>query len=419
MKILIIGKGGREHALAWKFSQSSQVQKIFVAPGNPGCYFLPNVNNVDLTEIDELIKFAKSNKIDLTIVGSEELLVKGIVDKFKKAGLTIFGANKQAAWLEGSKAFAKDFMTKYGVKTAKYKVFVDYAEALSYLEQVNYPVVIKASGLAGGKGVIIAADSDEGEQALAAMLLEQNFGDSGSEVVIEEYLVGVEASILSFTDCKTILPLISAKDHKKIGEGETGLNTGGMGVIAPNPYVTDDVWQQFIKDILQPTLRGIQAEKMDFAGIIFFGLMITKSGVYLLEYNMRLGDPEAQAVLPLLNNDLVEVINKALNKDLANVELKWDNAATCCIVLASGGYPEHYHNGYPIHGLREFSCPDCHLFIAGVAKDGGEYVTAGGRVVNIVAKGKDAADAREKAYKALENISFKDCVYRKDIGLVK
>lgn len=416
MKILVIGKGGREHALAWKFSQNPQIEKIFVAEGNPGCELLPRVSNVKLNKIDELLEFAEVQQIDLTIVGSEELLVEGIVDKFEAVGLSIFGPNKQAAQLEGSKAFAKEFMNKYGIKTAHHESFTDYARALKYLDKVSYPIVIKASGLAAGKGVVIAEDNDQAEAALASMLLDQVFGESGCEVVIEEYLVGVEASILSFTDSETIIPLISAKDHKKIGDGETGLNTGGMGVIAPNPYVTADVNQAFISDILEPTLRGIKAEKMDFAGVIFFGLMITKHGVYLLEYNMRLGDPETQAVLPLLKSDLLTVIDAALNKKLETIQLEWQNGATCCVVLASGGYPEAYHNGRPIQGIKEFNHDHAQLFLAGVSSNGDEFVTAGGRVLNVVAHGKDLATARQNTYKLLDSVSFKDCYYRKDIG---
>lgn len=416
MKILIIGKGGREHALAWKFSQNPQIDKIFVAEGNPGCELLPRVSNVKLTKIDELLEFAKVQQIDLTIVGSEELLVEGIVDKFEAVGLTIFGPNKQAAQLEGSKAFAKEFMNKYGIKTAHHESFTDYAAALKYLDQISYPIVIKASGLAAGKGVVIAEDNDQAEAALASMLLDQVFGESGSEVVIEEYLVGVEASILSFTDSETIIPLISAKDHKKIGDGETGLNTGGMGVIAPNPYVTAEVNQAFIRDILEPTLHGIKAEKMNFAGVIFFGLMITNHGVYLLEYNMRLGDPETQAVLPLLKSDLLTVINAALNRKLDTIQLEWQSGATCCVVLASGGYPEAYQNGRSIQGIKEFQHDHAQLFLAGVSSNGDELVTAGGRVLNIVAHGKDLATARRNTYELLNSVYFKDCYYRKDIG---
>lgn len=417
-KILIIGKGGREHALAWKFASDDPSVEIFVAEGNAGCELIPNVSNISLTEIEDLVGFAMQNRIDLTVVGSEELLVKGIVDKFEANNLKIFGPDKQAAMLEGSKAYAKDFMTKYGVKTAKYQNFTDYAEALNYLKQITFPVVIKASGLAAGKGVIIAKDNDEAETALADMLLGMVFGESGSEVVIEEFLEGVEASILSFTDSKVILPLISAKDHKKIGNGETGLNTGGMGVIAPNPYVTDEVYQAFIKDILEPTLNGIKMEKMDFAGVIFFGVMITKNGVYLLEYNMRMGDPETQAVLPLMKNKLFPAINSAIDRNLESVNLEWENGATCCVVIASGGYPEKHHNGYVITGLEKFDLADSYLFAAGVGKKHNDFVTAGGRVLNVVAKGVSLDDARNKAYKAVNSVNFKDMYYRTDIGKI-
>lgn len=420
MKILIIGKGGREHALAWKLSQSSAVSKIFVAPGNAGCELLAKVSNVKLTKIDDLIDFAKKEQIKLTLVGNEELLVEGIVDKFAEHDLVIFGPNEKAAMLEGSKAFAKEFMNKYGIKTAAHKSFTEYADAIHYLSLVNYPIVVKASGLAAGKGVIIAHNNDEAEAALAAMLLEQAFGESGAEVVIEEFLSGVEASILSFTDCKTIVPLLSAKDHKQIGDNDSGPNTGGMGVIAPNPYVTPEVYQQFIRDILEPTLRGIQAEGMQFAGVIFFGIMITANGVYLLEYNMRLGDPETQAILPLLESDLLEAIEATLDGNLADYKLQWrENCSSCCVVLASGGYPDHYATGLEISGIEEFNAENCCLFAAGVEHKHNHLVTAGGRVVNVVAVGSNLTIARDNAYNALKNINFKHCYYRSDIGLVQ
>ena len=298
MKILIVGAGGREHAIAWKLSQNKDVEKIFIAPGNAGAELLEIAENVELKGIQEYIDFAKKNGIDLTIVGSEELLVQGIVDEFKKNGLKIFGPDKKAAVLEGSKAYSKDFMKKYGIKTAVYEIFDNSEKAKEFLNNwKDFPVVIKASGLAAGKGVIIAQNLDEAVKAVEDIMVDEKFGNAGSQVVIEEYLDGVEASILSFTDSKVILPLLSAKDHKKIGENETGLNTGGMGAISPNPYVTGEVFEEFKKNIMEPTLKGIHSEGMDFAGVIFFGLMITKKGVYLLEYNMRLGDPETQAVL--------------------------------------------------------------------------------------------------------------------------
>ena len=306
MKILIVGAGGREHAIAWKLSQNEKVEKIFIAPGNACVEMLPNAESVNLGSIDEYISFAKDNNVELTVVGSEELLVQGIVDEFHKNGLKIFGPDKKAAILEGSKAYSKDFMKKYGIKTAVYEIFDNSEKAKEFLNNwKDFPVVIKASGLAAGKGVIIAQNLNEAIKAVEDIMVDEKFGNAGSQVVIEEFLDGVEASILSFTDSKVIVPLLSAKDHKKIGEDETGLNTGGMGVISPNPFVTDEIFEKFKLDIMEPTLKGMQAEGMDFAGVIFFGLMITKKGVYLLEYNMRMGDPETQAVLPLLEKDLL------------------------------------------------------------------------------------------------------------------
>ena len=303
MKILIVGAGGREHAIAWKLSQNEKVEKIFIAPGNACVEMLPNAESVNLGSIDEYISFAKDNNVELTVVGSEELLVQGIVDEFHKNGLKIFGPDKKAAILEGSKAYSKDFMKKYGIKTAVYEIFDNSEKAKEFLNNwKDFPVVIKASGLAAGKGVIIAQNLNEAIKAVEDIMVGEKFGNAGSQVVIEEFLDGVEASILSFTDSKVIVPLLSAKDHKKIGEDETGLNTGGMGVISPNPFVTDEIFEKFKSDIMEPTLKGMQSEGMDFAGVIFFGLMITKKGIYLLEYNMRMGDPETQAVLPLLEN---------------------------------------------------------------------------------------------------------------------
>lgn len=418
MKILVIGKGGREHAIAWKLSQNNRVEKIYIAEGNPACELLAKVSCIKLNKINELLDFAKKEQIDLTVVGSEELLVAGIVDKFKEHGLAIFGPDQKAAQLEGSKVFAKEFMNKYGVKTAAHESFNDYAAALKYLDKVYYPVVIKASGLAAGKGVIIAQNRNDAEIALADMLLERIFGESGCEVVIEEFLVGVEASILSFTDSQVIIPLISAKDHKKIGNGETGLNTGGMGVIAPNPYVTDDVNNAFIKDVLEPTLAGIKSEKMNFAGVIFFGVMITNHGVYLLEYNMRMGDPETQAVLPLMESDLLDLIESSLECKLADFDLQWKSGATCCVVLASGGYPEKFPVDIEIKGIENFSQPNSYLFAAGVTKKKDKFVTTGGRVLNIVGQGSSLSEAYDIAYSAIKLVSFEGCYCRTDIGKI-
>ena len=420
MKILIVGAGGREHAIAWKLSQNKDVEKIFIAPGNAGAELLEIAENVELKGIQEYIEFAKENGIDLTIVGSEELLVQGIVDEFKKNGLKIFGPDKKAAVLEGSKAYSKDFMKKYGIKTAVYEIFDNSEKAKEFLNNwKDFPVVIKASGLAAGKGVIIAQNLDEAVKAVEDIMVDEKFGNAGSKVVIEEYLDGVEASILSFTDSKVILPLLSAKDHKKIGENETGLNTGGMGAISPNPYVTDEVFEEFKKNIMEPTLKGIHSEGMDFAGVIFFGLMITKKGVYLLEYNMRLGDPETQAVLPLLETDMVEMIKSAFEKKLSEVKVVWKKQSSCCVVAVAGGYPEKYNKGDKISGLSSVGENGEILFICGAKKENDDFVTSGGRVLNVVGFGNTLEEAREHAYTSLKKIHFENMYFRNDIGKIR
>ena len=415
MKILIIGSGGREHAIAWKLSQNPKVEKIYAAAGNAGIDLLEKGECVNLKTVDEILEFAAEKAIDLTIVGSEELLVEGIVDRFAKKNLKIFGPDKYAAQLEGSKVFSKDFMKKYGVKTAEYATFSDSSKALEYLSDVEFPVVVKASGLAAGKGVIIAQNKDEAEKAVNEIMVEMRFDSAGNEVVIEEFLEGYEASVLSFTDSETILTMISAKDHKKIGENETGLNTGGMGAICPNPYMNDDVDAAFRKEILEPTLKGIKAEKMDFAGIIFFGVMITKKGVYLLEYNMRLGDPETQAILPLLKTDLLDIIDGCMNKELDKITLEWEKGFSCCVVASSGGYPEDYKKGYEISFNEENGL----VFTAGVTEKDGKFLTSGGRVLSTVGLGDTLEEARKNAYDILENINFEGKYCRKDIGKIQ
>jgi len=419
MKILIVGAGGREHAIAWKLAQNKNIEKIYIAPGNAGSELIDIAENVELGSIREYIEFAKNNNIDLTIVGSEELLVQGIVDEFKKNNLKIFGPDKKAAILEGSKVFSKDFMRKYGIKTADYKVFDNPDEAEKYLkncEKEKFPIVIKASGLAAGKGVIIAQNLKEAEEAVKEIMIDKKFRSSGNEIVIEEYLEGKEASILSFTDCNVILPLLSAKDHKKIGENEAGLNTGGMGVISPNPYVTDEIFEEFKKNIMNPTLRGIREEGMDFEGVIFFGLMITKKGLYLLEYNMRMGDPETQAVLPLMETDLLELLEKSFDKRLSEAKIKWKPLHSCCVVAVAGGYPEKYNKGDVIFGIDSIGKNGELIFICGAKKEDNNFITSGGRVLNIVGLGKTLEEAQNSAYKVIKNINFENIYYRKDIG---
>lgn len=415
MKILVVGSGGREHAICWKVSQNEKVEKVFCAPGNGGTAMLPKGENVNVKGIDELLEFALKEKIDLTIVGSEELLVDGIVDRFQEKGLKIFGPDKKAALLEGSKAYAKDFMKKYGVKTAAYEVFTEVDKAKEYIKTCEFPLVVKASGLAAGKGVLICQNLEEALKAVDEIMVDKVFSAAGEKIVVEEFLDGVEASILSVTDSKVILPFISAKDHKKIGEKETGLNTGGMGTIAPNPYVTKEVYDAFINVIMNPTLEGIKAEGMNFAGVIFFGLMITDKGVYLLEYNMRMGDPETQVVLPLLESDFIELLESGLKGDLANADVKWSKKSACCVVLASGGYPEAYNKGYEITGIDKV---DNMVFVAGAKAEDGKLLTSGGRVLNVVAVGENLEDARAKAYADAEKIDFTGKYCRKDIGVL-
>lgn len=415
MKVMIIGSGGREHALAWKIAENPKVSRIYCAPGNGGTALEHKCENIDITDIKALISFAKAESIDLTIVGPEEPLTNGIVDEFKKENLNIFGPDKRAAMLEGSKIFSKNFMKKYGVKTAEYECFKDVKEALNYINFCEYPVVIKADGLAAGKGVVICSTREEAVKAIEDFMISDIFKGAGLEIVIEEYLEGVEASILSITDGSTILPFLSAKDHKQIYENDMGPNTGGMGVIAPNPYVDDEVMKSFNEDILLPTLRGIQSEGMDYKGIIFFGIMICRKGVYLLEYNVRMGDPETQAVLSLMESDFLELMLSSLSESLHDTEIRWKQGSCCAIVAASGGYPAFYEKGYPIR-IKE-NIPG-KVFAAGVNLNNGILETSGGRVLCVTACGNDLTSAIEKAYEAVEFIDFKNMYYRKDIGKI-
>lgn len=414
-KILIIGSGGREHAIGWKFKEDSILNEyeteLYFTPGNAGTAQIGK--NVQLNSLEEMRDFALSEKIDLTFVGPEDELSKGIVDLFKEKGLEIFGPHQAAAQLEASKAFAKDFMEKYGVKTAKYKTFQGPMLAIEYLETQDYPIVVKASGLAAGKGVIICQNFEEAKKAVLDIMEDKTFGDAGSEVVIEEFLEGFEASILSIFNGKEIIPFVSAKDHKKIGEGEKGLNTGGMGVLAPNPLFKQEHFEAFQSDILQPTLKGLLSENLLFSGVIFFGLMITHKGVYLLEYNLRMGDPETQATLPLLENDLYEIVTKS-NKG-ESFELKFSNKQACCVVMVSGGYPLSYEKGFEIRGLENVKSP---YFIAGARLKDNQILTSGGRVINVVGIGNTLEEARAIAYENVKRIHFDYEYYRTDIGIV-
>ena len=414
MKLLLIGSGGREHAMAWKLAKSPKVDKIFVAPGNGGTAIENKCENINITEIDELVEFAKANDIYLTVVGPEDPLTKGITDKFNAEGLRVFGPDANGAQLEGSKSYSKEFMKKYGVKTAEYEVFTDVNLALNYLEGCSYPVVIKADGLAAGKGVAICEDKAQATDAIHDYMINDIFNGAGQKVVIEEFLEGVEASILSITDGKTIIPFISAKDHKQIFDGGKGPNTGGMGVLAPNPFVTDAVMKEFEDNIMANTLTGIQKEGFNFKGIIFFGLMITKKGTYLLEYNVRMGDPETQSVLSLMDSDLFEVIEAAMDEKLSTTEVKWKNEVCINVVLASNGYPGKFTKGYEI--TIDPSIKD-RVFLAGAIAEDGVLKTNGGRVLSVVGSGKTVEEAREEAYRNIEHVTFKDAYCRKDIGI--
>lgn len=413
MKILLIGNGGREHAIAWKLAQSTRVEKIYCAPGNGGTALEEKCENVNLTSSQELVKFAIENFIELTVVGPEAPLCEGVVDLFKEKGLLIFGPNKAGARLEGSKIYSKDFMRKYNIKTAKYKSVYTYEEALEYLNECSFPVVLKADGLAAGKGVVIADSKEMAEKAAAEFMVMDSLKGSGKALVIEEFLQGIEASILAITDGNTIIPFVSSKDHKAIYDGNLGPNTGGMGTIAPNPYYTKEAAKCFEENIMLPTLKGLKQEKIDYRGIIFFGVMITREDVYLLEYNVRMGDPETQVVLSLLESDLVELIEGAVLGTLSEYSAVFKPQHACCIVAASKGYPEKYQINKEITGVCSSGEK---VFAAGAQLINGKLVTAGGRVLGVTALGETLDIAVEKAYKAMENIHFDGMYYRKDIG---
>jgi len=408
MKLLLIGSGGREHSLAWKLAKSEKVEKIFVAPGNGGTAIENKCENINITDIDELVKFAQKEIIDITIVGPEDPLTKGIVNEFKKEGLKIFGPAENGAQLEGSKSFSKEFMKKYGVKTAEYETFTNVDEALKYLETCPYPTVVKADGLAAGKGVAICANKEEAIEAVKSYMIDDIFNGAGQKIVIEEFLEGVEASILSITDGKTIIPFISGKDHKQIFDGGKGPNTGGMGVLAPNPYVTEDVMKDFEDNIMANTLTGIREE--------VFGIMITEKGTYLLEYNVRMGDPETQSVLYLMESDLVEVIEAALREELDKITIKWKDGVCINVVLASGGYPGEFVKGYEISIDEKVKDK---VFLAGAIAKDGILKTNGGRVLSVIGTGKNVEEARNEAYENIKYVTFKDAYCRTDIGIHK
>ena len=418
MKILVIGGGGREHAIVKKLSGSKRNPEIYVAPGNAGTEDIATNVAISVMNFNALTDFAKKEKIDLTIVGMDDPLVKGIVDCFEAKGLRVFGPRKNAAILEGSKAFAKDLMKKYDIPTAGYENFSDPKEALKYLENIKYPVVLKADGLALGKGVLICKDKSEAISGIEEMMTKKSFGDAGNTIVIEEFLEGREVSVLSFVDGKHYALMTSAQDHKRAKDGDEGLNTGGMGTFSPSPFYTEEIDKYCKEHIYQKTVDAMRAEGREFIGIIFYGLMLTDNGVKVLEYNARFGDPETQVVLPRMENDIIDVFEACIDKTLDKIELKFENNAAVCVVLASEGYPLEYEKGKKITGFEKFKGrDDLYCFHAGTKRDGDDIVTNGGRVLGITAKAATLKDARKKAYEATKLVDFENKYMRNDIGI--
>ena len=418
MKILIVGSGGREHVIAWKCARSPKVEKIYCAPGNAGISEAAQLVPLKADQFEELADFAQSHEIDLTVIGMDDPLVGGIVDVFEARGLRVFGPRKNAAILEGSKAFSKDLMKKYNIPTAAYETFTDKEKAIDYLKsQATFPIVLKASGLALGKGVLICETLEEALEGTEEIMGVKKFGSAGDEMVIEEFMTGREVSVLSFVDGTHIKEMASAQDHKRAGDGDTGLNTGGMGNFSPSPFYTEEV-QQFCREkIFQPTVDAMKAEGREFMGVIFFGLMLTENGPKVLEYNCRFGDPEAQVVLPRMENDIVDVFEACIDGTLDQIDLKFTDDACVCVVLASDGYPVAYEKGKEIRGLENFAGKnDYFCFHAGTAVKDGRIVTNGGRVLGITALGKDLKEARAKAYEAVEWVDFDNKYYRHDIA---
>ena len=419
MKILVVGGGGREHAIVHKLSASPKAEKIYCAPGNAGIAELAECVPIAATNVPELVAFAKENAIDLTVIGMDDPLMLGIVDAFEAEGLRVFGPRKNAAILEGSKAFSKKLMQKYGIPTASFREFSDSEEAKAYLKEYNtFPVVLKADGLALGKGVLICQTLEEALAGVDEIMVDKHFGAAGNVLVIEEFMTGSEVSVLSFCDGKTVVPMVTAQDHKRAHDGDKGLNTGGMGTFSPSKYYTPEIEAYCREHIFEPTVKAMQAEGRPFKGVIYFGLMLTPNGPKVLEYNARFGDPETQVILPRLESDLVDIFEACIDGTLTPEMVRWKDGAVVCVVLASGGYPEKYVKGYPISGLDAFrGRDDLYIYHAGTAfgKDG-EIVTNGGRVLGVVAQAENLDAAIRKAYENVDRVSFKDAFHRNDIG---
>ena len=415
MKVLVIGSGGREHAIAYKLNQSSKVDKIYAIPGNPGIAKIGECIEGSVEDNKMIVDFAKENKIDLTVIGPEVPLCNGLADDLEAAGLMAFGPTKHAATLEGSKAFSKDFMVRHNIPTAKYKEVNSYDEAIETINDFDYPLVIKADGLAAGKGVVIVDNVDDAKATLKEMMVDGSLDGAGSKVVLEEFLTGIECSLLCFCDGETIVPMVSAKDHKQIYDGNTGPNTGGMGTVSPNPFMPENMDEVLKNDILDPFMKGLKADNMDYRGVVFIGLMIENGKAKVLEFNVRFGDPETQSIMLRLDSDLYDIMVGCATKTLKDVEVKWNDQHVACLVLASGGYPGSYAKGIEIKNIDD--CDDCVIFHAGTAIKDGKLVTSGGRVLNICATGSSLEDVRNKVYAVADKIDFEGKYYRKDIGL--
>lgn len=417
MNILVIGSGGREHAICWKLKQSPKLERLYCAPGNAGIDGIAQCVPIGVEDVGGLLKFALEKKIDLTVVGPEASLVKGVVDVFSKKGLKVFGPSAEAAQLEGSKSFSKDFMHRRNIPTAVYKVFDTAKPALDFLSKVQMPIVVKADGIAAGKGVYVCKDLKEAEIAVDDIMMKRLFGDAGNRIVIEECLEGQEASVLAVCDGKHFLVLPTAQDHKRIFDDDLGPNTGGMGTFSPNPLVTAAVLDVIIARIIEPAVRGMYQEGMPFKGVLYAGIMLTTDGPKTLEFNVRFGDPETQCILPRLNSDLVDILLASCEGSLDQISVKWDTRACVCVVIASGGYPGKYQSGYPITGLEAANDEDTVVFHAGTKNEGGHIVTQGGRVLGVTGLGANLTKACSKAYAAVDKISFEHLFFRRDIGV--
>lgn len=413
MKIMVVGGGGREHAIIKKIKENKDVEKIYALPGNGGMAKDAELVNIGATDIEKVVKFAVENKIDYAVVAPDDPLVLGMVDALEEKGIPCFGPRKNAAIIEGSKVFSKDLMKKYNIPTAQYEVFTDADEALKYVESCPIPTVVKADGLALGKGVIIAMTRDEAKNAVVSIMKDKQFGKSGDSIVIEEFLTGPEVSVLSFTDGKTVVPMISSMDHKRAGDNDTGLNTGGMGTVAPNPYYTKDIADECMEKIFLPTIEAMNKEGRTFKGCLYFGLMLTEKGPKVIEYNCRFGDPETQVVLPLLESDLLTVMRAVTDENLADCEVKFSDKSACCVIMASEGYPVKYEKGYEITIPEEV---ENNVYVAGAKLENGKLLTNGGRVLGVTKIADTLEQAIALSYNAVEKVCFGNAYYRHDIG---